>query len=321
MKEIAELSLSFFLTLYLLFHFIKFAHSKKLGQHIRQEGPDMHNYKEGTPTMGGIVFMSVAAGIALAFDRSPAMLVLVFTTMAFWAVGLADGLVQFFQKNSKGLTALQKIAFQVTTAAVAYVAVQFLNPHGYTVVPFLGKLELGWFYPIFAFVFMIGMSNAANLTDGLDGLAGGIYTIGAVGLVFLSVVKGMPLAMTITSIGAVLAFLFYNVSPARVFMGDVGSLAIGGYIGIVGVMYGYEIWMMLLFPIFIIEALSVVIQVTSFKTRKKRVFLMAPIHHHFEHLKHKGEKLTENQVTVGFWLFQSAVVIPTIGGIMWLAFH
>ncbi len=316
MKDIAELSLSFFLTLSFLFPFIKIAISRGIGQHIRQEGPDMHNYKEGTPTMGGMIFMIVAAGVALAFDRSPLTLILIFTTMAFWAIGLIDGMIQTLQRNSNGLSAKQKIILQMITAVAAYVAVELLNPHTYIFIPFGSKVDLGWFYPIFALVFMIGMSNASNLTDGLDGLAGGIYAIGAIGLVFLSVVKGMPLTMTITSVGAVLAFLFYNVSPAKVFMGDVGSLALGGYIGVLGVMYGYEIWMMLLFPVFIIEALSVVIQVTSFKTRKKRIFLMAPIHHHFEKMGYG-----ENQVTVGFWLFQSAIVVPMIGGIMWLVFR
>ncbi len=298
----------------MLFPFLIFMKKIKVGQHIRPEGPNMHNYKEGTPTMAGAIFIPMAAIVALVFDRSTPMLILVTATMGFWVVGLADGLIQIKLHRAKGLTGIQKLSFQLLIAIIAYIFIQRVNPHLYTFIPFTGiKWNLGYLYPVLTIVFVAGMSNASNLTDGLDGLAGGTYLISSIGLLVFSIIEGLPLAMTITLIGVVLAFLFYNIKPAKIFMGDVGSLALGGYVGIIGMLYGYELWMMLLFPIFVIEALSVSMQVTSFKLFKKRIFKMSPIHHHFE-----LSGYSELQVTIGFWISQAIFTFVLVGGILWI---
>ncbi len=286
----------------------------KVGQHIRPEGPNMHNYKEGTPTMAGIIFIPAAVVVALIFDRSDPMLILAISTMGFWAVGLADGLVQTIFHRAKGLTGLQKLSLQLLIALIGYIFVQRINPHLYTFIPFTGiEWNLGYLYPVLTIIFVAGMSNASNLTDGLDGLAGGTYLISSIGLLVFSILKGLPLTMTLTLMGAVLAFLFYNVKPAKIFMGDVGSLALGGYVGMLGMLYGYELWMILLFPVFVIEALSVVMQVTSFKMFKKRIFKMSPIHHHFE-----LSGYSEQQVTNIFWASQAIFTFVMVGGALWI---
>jgi phospho-N-acetylmuramoyl-pentapeptide-transferase len=309
-----EFSLAFILTVSMLFPFLTFMRKIKVGQHIRPEGPNMHNYKEGTPTMAGAIFIPMAVIVTLVFDRSYPMLILAISTMGFWAIGLADGLIQTLLHRAKGLTGLQKLSFQILIALIAYIFIQRINPHLYTFIPFTGiEWNLGYLYPVLSIIFVAGMSNASNLTDGLDGLAGGTYLISSIGLLVFSIIKGLPLTMTLALMGGVLAFLFYNVKPAKIFMGDIGSLALGGYVGIVGMLYGYELWMILLFPIFVIEALSVTMQVTSFKLFKKRIFKMSPIHHHFE-----LSGYSELQVTIGFWISQAIFTFIMVGGILWI---
>lgn len=287
---------------------------RKIGQHVRPEGPNMHNYKEGTPTMAGTVFVPVAVIVTLIFDRSLPTLILAISTMGFWSIGLADGLIQTFLKRAKGLSGIQKLSLQLLVSLIAYVFVERINPHTYLLIPFTSlSVNLGWFYPVFTIVFVSGMSNASNLTDGLDGLAGGIFLISSLGLLVFSMIKDLPISMTLSMMGSVLGFLFYNIKPAKIFMGDVGSLAIGGYIGMMGMIYGTELWMILIFPVFIIEAVSVLMQVTSYKIRKKRIFKMSPIHHHFE-----LSGYSELEVTTGFWISQAIFTAVIVGGILWI---
>jgi len=314
-SEVLEVSISFVLVLLLLFPFIKWLRGQKIGQHIRTEGPNMHNYKEGTPTMGGLVFIPVAVIVALIFDKTPQIVLLALSTFAFSLVGYFDGVIKILKKSSDGLNLKQKLVFQFMIAMVVYVVVEMMNPHIFTYVPFDGQWKMGWFYPIFAVIFLVGMSNASNLTDGLDGLASGVYMIGAIGLVIFSIFKQLPLTMTMTTIGATLAFLFYNMKPAKIFMGDMGSLALGGYLGTLGVLYGYELWIALLFPIFVIEVFSDIIQIGSLKILKRHAFLMAPIHHHYE-LRGKSEF----SVTVSFWIFE-VVFVVVVGGLMLCVSH
>ncbi len=315
MVEIFESLLSFILTFGILFVFIPLAKRNKIVQYIRPEGPDMHNYKSGTPTMAGLVFVPISVIVALAFDRSPQTTLLALSTFAFSVVGFLDGAIKSLKKKSEGLKPWQKIVAQLIISTFIYVAVERLNPHTYTVIPSIGRWNLGWIYPILAVTFLIGMTNASNLTDGLDGLAGGVYTISTIGLIIFSIAKGLPVTLSLTSLGVILAFLFYNVKPAKVFMGDVGSLALGGYVATLGVLYGYELWIVFLFPIFIVEAVSVTIQVGSFKIFKRRVFKMAPLHHHYER---KG--YSELKVTISFWIFDLVVVSGTVGAML-CTFH
>lgn len=314
MNHFLEFSIAFVITALLLFPFLILTKKLGIGQHIRIEGPDMHTRKEGTPTMAGIVFIPVAVAVALFFDRSTPMLILGMATMGFWVIGLADGLIQTFLHRAKGLTGVEKLIFQFFVVIIAYFFIQQFNPHLYTFIPFTNiEWNLGWLYPILAFIFVAGMSNASNLTDGLDGLAGGIYLISSVGLLIFSVIKGLPLSMTLTLMGSTLAFIFYNIKPAKMFMGDVGSLALGGYVGIFAMLYGFELWMIILFPIFVIEAVSVIMQVTSVKLFKRKIFKMSPIHHHFE-----LSNYSELQVAVGFWIAQALFTFITIGVILWI---
>ncbi|MGC8611592.1 MAG: phospho-N-acetylmuramoyl-pentapeptide-transferase [Athalassotoga sp.] len=314
MSHVIEFVLSFILSLLTLYPFLLFMRRRKIGQHIRPEGPNMHNYKEGTPTMAGAVFIPVAVFVALIFDSSLPSLILAMSTMGFWLIGLADGLIQTFFKRAKGLSGIQKLSLQIFVSLIAYVFVEMINPHTYVLIPFTSfAVNFGWFYPIFTVIFAAGMSNASNLTDGLDGLAGGIFLISSLGLLVFSMLKGLPISMTLSMMGAVLGFLFYNVKPAKIFMGDVGSLALGGYIGIIGMLYGIELWMILIFPVFVIEALSVLMQVTSYKIRKKRIFKMSPIHHHFE-----LSGYSELEVTTGFWISQAIFTAAIVGGILWI---
>ncbi len=315
MVEFLEVSISFFFVLILTYPFIIWMRSQRIGQHIRTEGPDMHNYKEGTPTMGGLVFVPVAVIVAMIFDKSPQTVLLALSTFAFSCVGYVDGVIKILRKTSDGLSTKQKLAFQFVVAIFVYIVAERINPHTFTFIPLGGQWNMAWFYPIFAVIFMVGMSNASNITDGLDGLAGGVYVISAIGLVIFSIFRHLPLTMTLSTIGGTLAFLFYNMRPAKIFMGDMGSLALGGYIGVLGVLYGYELWMLLLFPVFVIEVLSDIIQIGSLRFLKRHVFLMAPIHHHYE-LKGKSEF----NVTVSFWLFD-VIFVGALGGLMLCVFH
>jgi phospho-N-acetylmuramoyl-pentapeptide-transferase len=314
MTSVYETSLSFFMTFFLIPLFILWQRKKKMGQHVRSEGPALHNYKEGTPTMGGLVFVSVFMIVSLIFDKSDANVFLVLSTFVFFTIGYIDGFMKVLKKKSEGLKTYQKLILQIVASIIVYLFSQRLIPHSYSVIPFFGKWEMGQFYPIFAIVFLIGMSNSSNITDGLDGLAGGVYFTGALGLVVFSVYKGVPLTTTFTSIGAVLAFLFFNFRPAKIFMGDVGSLALGGYIGTIGILYGYEFWIMLLFPIFVIELICDAIQITSIRAFKRKVFRMAPIHHHYEM---KGQ--SETRVTLSFLVLNVIIMSGSVG--MLCVFH
>ncbi len=314
MQSLEEFLFSFFLSLFLLELFARWQRKARMGQHVRREGPQLHNYKEGTPTMGGVVFVGVSMVICLILDKSASTTVLVLSTFLFFSVGFIDGILKLSRKSSDGLTTVQKLTLQTIVAIIIYLLSQKLNPHSATNIPFIGKWEMGWFYPVFAVIFLVGMSNASNLTDGLDGLAGGIYVIGAIGLAIFSVLKGLPTSLTLSTLGGTLAFLFLNVKPAKIFMGDVGSLALGGFIGTVGVMYGYEFWILILFPIFTVEVVTDLIQIIAIRKFNKKVFKMAPIHHHYEL---KG--MDELKVTVSFWLVDLVIVAGGVG--LLCAFH
>ncbi len=314
MKWIYETSLSFLLTLILTRFFIIWQKKHNMGQHIRKEGPNMHNYKEGTPTMAGLVFVSVFMIVSLAFDRRLENVFLVLSTFSFFIIGYIDGIIKILKVRSEGLKSHQKLILQFIAATLSYIFAQRLFTHDFSVIPLMGKWHMHWFYPVFAIVFLVGMSNSSNITDGLDGLAGGVYFIGTLGLTLFSLYKGLPLTTTLTSMGAVLAFLFFNLKPAKVFMGDVGSLALGGYIGALGILYGYEFWMMLLFPIFVIELVCDTIQIVSLRFFHKRVFRMAPIHHHYEM---KGQ--SENRVTFSFLALDFIIMSGSVG--ILCAFH
>ena len=310
----------------------------QIGQYIREEGPKSHQKKSGTPTMGGllIVIAIILPTLLWADLANPFVWITVLSTLAFGAIGFADDYIKVVMKRNLGLTARAKLFWQavvaVGVASALAVLTQFrmfsteltvpfikswhpnLIWHWPATVPFLGFLA---FVPFVAFVvfFLLGSSNAVNLTDGLDGLAIGCTIIAAGAFTVLTYVTSsivyadyleiqrMPMVAELTvycgsMVGASIGFLWYNAHPAEVFMGDVGSLALGGAIGTVAVVIRQELLLPFVGGIFIIEALSVVLQVGSYKFRnKKRIFKMAPLHHHFEQLG-----WSESKVIVRFWI-------------------
>ena len=310
----------------------------QIGQYIREEGPQSHQKKGGTPTMGGVlIVISIIVPTLLWSDLSdPLVWVVVLSTLAFAGIGFADDYTKVVNKHNQGLTGRQKLALQFLTSGCVAVALLWLEGRGsYStrlVVPFLKKFrpDLVWqwmgliphlhwlaFVPFVVFVMIViaGSSNAVNLTDGLDGLAIGCTIIAAGALTVLTYVSGhvvfsdylelqrMPLVSELTifcgsMVGGSIGFLWYNAHPAEVFMGDVGSLALGGAIGTVAVVIKQELLLPFIGGVFILEALSVMLQVGSYKLRNgKRIFKMAPLHHHFELMG-----WSESKVIARFWI-------------------
>jgi len=311
----------------------------QIGQFVREDGPESHLKKSGTPTMGGVLIaIAILLPTVLWSDpANPFVWITVFSTLAFGAIGFADDYIKVVQRRSLGLTARAKLMWQALAGfavAVALVVLQqfkmfstqltvplfkTLRPdllwHWWpSTVPHLGFLA---FLPFIAFIVFVlmGSSNAVNLTDGLDGLAIGCTIIAAGALAVLTYVSGhvvfadylelqrMPMVGELTvfcgsMVGASIGFLWYNAHPAEIFMGDVGSLALGGAIGTVAIIIRQELLLPFIGGIFILEAVSVILQVGSYKLRnKKRIFKMAPLHHHFEQLGWH-----ESKVIVRFWI-------------------
>jgi phospho-N-acetylmuramoyl-pentapeptide-transferase len=309
----------------------------QIGQYIREEGPKEHQKKAGTPTMGGVLIcIAILLPTLLWSDLSnPFVWLVMGSTLAFGAIGFADDYIKVVHRRNLGLTGKAKLGAQFLVSAALGVALIALQTRGdystQLTVPFIKSLHphlsLGFlahiphfgliaFLPFVFFVVLVivGSSNAVNLTDGLDGLAIGCTIIAAGALTVLTYVSGhavfadylelqrMPLVGEVTifcgsMVGASIGFLWYNAHPAEVFMGDVGSLALGGAIGTVAVVIRQELLLPFIGGIFVIEALSVILQVGSYKLRKKRIFKMAPLHHHFELMG-----WSESKVITRFWI-------------------
>lgn len=290
-------------------------------QHIRDDGPKTHSVKAGTPTMGGVIIIaSIIFTILLWGDlKNIYVWVMAVSLMGFGAVGFVDDYLKITRKNSKGLRACYKFGTQILIALIIGVFL-YTNPkdpyNDVLSIPFFKKwlIDLGWFYIPFSIIVIVGSSNAVNLTDGIDGLAIGLVGIAVLAngaLVYISGHKGLAQYLHVlylpgtgeltvfcgAMLGASLGFLWYNSYPAEIFMGDVGSLSLGGALGTLAVITKHEIVLAVVGGIFVMETLSVVLQVASFKLTGKRIFRMAPIHHHFEL---KG--WPESKVIVRFWI-------------------
>lgn len=276
-------------------------HKLKYGQSIREEGPQRHQQKAGTPTMGGLMILLALTAAALWFaGNSPPVWLALFMTLGHGMLGFLDDFIKVVMKRNLGLKARQKLLGQsILTVALAYFAVAHMQRGTELWFPLINSyIDVGWFYYPLIFFGVIFLSNAVNLTDGLDGLASGIMVAAGIAYTIVAVKFGYyelaVFAMAVS--GACLGFLVFNVHPAKVFMGDTGSLALGGALAALGVLTRTEILLVIIGGVFVIEGLSVVIQVTSFKTTGKRVFLMSPLHHHFELLG-----WTEKKVVAVFW--------------------
>ncbi|OWR29519.1 phospho-N-acetylmuramoyl-pentapeptide-transferase [Saccharibacillus sp. O23] len=259
----------------------------KLGQQVRGEGPEAHLKKAGTPTMGGIVIL---LAFTLAFVKfsviNAEFYALLTATLGFGLVGLSDDLIKIVKKRSLGLTSLQKLAGQLLFSAICC---WLLIDSGHSTALSVPGTHFsfdwgGWFYYPFIVLMLLAVSNAVNFTDGLDGLLASVSApaFGAYALIAMQATQ-FPSALGAAAMaGAVLGFLVYNAHPAKVFMGDTGSLGIGGAIGMIAILTKQELLFLIIGGVFVIEMLSVVLQVASFKTRGKRIFKMSPIHHHYE---------------------------------------
>lgn len=261
-------------------------HKLKFGQQVREEGPKAHLSKSGTPTMGGIaIIAAMLIGTAPFIGLNIDVVVIMVVTFIFSMIGLLDDLLKIVKKQSEGLKAWQKMAFQLiaTIALVTYVGLAY-DGGTCVLIPFYGIVDLGgWYYPV-AIVAVLGTVNGGNFTDGLDGLASSVTVVICAFLAVASAVLKYSLeAPAIAMAGALLTFLIYNAYPAKLFMGDTGSLGIGGFVAAQALLMKMPVFLIICAFIYMIEIISVIMQVTYFKlTHGKRIFKMAPIHHHFE---------------------------------------
>jgi phospho-N-acetylmuramoyl-pentapeptide-transferase len=264
---------------------IPLLHRLKFGQSIRGEGPMRHQKKAGTPTMGGILIILAAGFTAWRFSASPTTWLLLLATVGFGVVGFLDDILKIKRKKNLGLTARQKLFGQVLVVVLFYISLYMRGWHFELVVPFASTpLSLGILYLPFLALFMVGTTNAVNLTDGLDGLAAGTSAIAYVAYAFLAWSQSQwnVSAFAMAMVGGLVGFLVFNRHPARIFMGDTGSLALGGGLAAAAVLTRTELWLILIGGVFVAETLSVIIQVISFQSFGRRVFRMSPLHHHFE---------------------------------------
>ena len=286
MNVVLPIIISFLITLIFMPSLIGYFRRKHEGQMIREEGPKWHEKKSGTPTMGGLLFIiaiiiaSLISG-GVAHMMNPTLLILLFILVLYGLLGMWDD--------------------------------TFVDAHHFPLalkIPFMGDLHLGWFYAIFIIFYLTGFSNAVNLTDGLDGLVSGLSIIAFLAYAVVALVQHqMDVAIfCLAVVGALCAFMVFNHKPAKIFMGDMGSLALGGSLAAVSILVHHELSLVWIGFMFVLETLSVMIQVTSFKLTGKRVFLMSPIHHHFEMLG-----WSEWKIDIVFW---SAGAILAITGVL-----
>lgn len=266
---------------------IPFLKKLKFGQFVRDDGPESHLKKSGTPTMGGLIILcSIVITSLLYMKTNPQILPVLFVTLGFGLVGFLDDYIKVVMKRSMGLHAWQKMIGQfIIVALFAYYLANYTELGTSVLIPFTGGMEWNmgfWFYP-FLFVVLLGTVNGTNFTDGLDGLLSSITVLTATFFTVVAIGTASGLEpITCAAVGSLLGFLVYNVYPAKVFMGDTGSLALGGLIGATAVLLKMPIYIVIVGCVYLVEVLSVIIQVTYFKKTGKRVFKMAPIHHHFE---------------------------------------
>lgn len=277
-------------------------HKLKFGQSIREEGPKSHQAKSGTPTMGGImIILAIVVATVAAAPLSPAVLLALFITLGHFVLGFLDDYIKVVKKRNLGLKAKQKMLGQILIAIVTMiVGTRVLGIDTTIWIPIADvNVDIGVGYYFLVLFVLVGTSNAVNLTDGLDGLASGTVAIASGAYALVCYMTGhYDLAIfSVAMMMACLAFLRFNAHPAKVFMGDTGSLALGGAVAAVGILTHTEILLAVIGFVFVCEALSVIIQVISFKTTGKRVFRMSPIHHHFEL---GGWK--ETKVVFVFWM-------------------
>jgi phospho-N-acetylmuramoyl-pentapeptide-transferase len=285
--------------------FIEFLRKREFGQHIREDGPAGHLEKAGTPTMGGVlIFLSVSVPFLILSNYEWPAVGVFLAAIACAMLGFADDYIKLVRRRSLGLRARTKLLVTIAISiGLWYIAHEEAHLPSYLFLRFVDyHIDVGPLYPVLIYLVLAGTTSAVNLTDGLDGLAAGCAAIVLLAFIGITFISGeFELAMLAGClVGACIGFLWFNAFPATIFMGDTGSLGLGGAIAGLAVFTKTEVLLILLGGIFVIEALSVVIQVISFQTTRRRVFLMAPIHHHFE-LK----AWSETKIILRFWIVAS----------------
>jgi len=292
--------------------FIETLRMREFGQHIREEGPEGHHVKAGTPTMGGIIiFTAFSIPVLILIDYDWRAIGVVTTALACALLGFADDYTKIVRRRSLGLRARTKLLFTVVISVwLWWVATQKAGlPDSLRLHVIDAQINVAFLYPLVVYLVVAGTTSAVNLTDGLDGLAAGCVAI--VGLAYVAIAFITPGARDLALVsaglvGACVGFLWFNAFPATIFMGDTGSLGLGGALAGLAVMTRTEILLILLGGIFVVEALSVLVQVASFQAFRKRVFLMAPVHHHFELMA-----WSETKIILRFWIV--AAICAAIG--------
>ena len=288
---ISLLLVAYFLTVLMLPRLIKYLHVLKFGQAIREEGPQSHMHKKGTPTMGGISFIIaivVSLVVAMFLDSANIQyyILFIYTTISFSIIGYIDDMLIVVKKINDGLAPRKKLMLQILFSVIFYMLVTFIYKDiNYIHIPvFDYNLNISYLYIIFLVFWQTGFSNAVNLTDGLDGLATSVTIITTSTLALLAYKENnFPvLVFCLTIVGALVGFLLFNRNPAKIFMGDTGSLALGGILAAISVVLHKEVAFLFIGLVYILETLSVIIQVAYFKKTGKRIFKMSPLHHHFE---------------------------------------
>ncbi|MGX7105665.1 phospho-N-acetylmuramoyl-pentapeptide-transferase [Globicatella sanguinis] len=303
MELALPLAVSFAITVSIMPFFIGYFNYKKIGQTTREEGPTWHEVKTGTPTMGGTVFvfailvtLLISAWLMKLLEGSVWMILLTF--LLFGGIGFVDDFISIFKKQNEGLTAKQKFVLQIIFSIVIML-IGVLHHYKISIPLGFTQITNPVILIIFASVWINGFSNAVNLTDGLDGLATGLNII-AYGAYFAIAINQGAQAIALACfvvVGALLGFLIYNKKPAKIFMGDVGSLALGAGLAVISILLNNPWSLLIIGLVFVVETASVILQVWSFKTRGKRIFKMSPIHHHFE-----MSGWSESKVVYVFWL-------------------
>ena len=288
---ISLLGVAFLLTVLMLPRLIKYLHVLKFGQAIREEGPQSHMHKKGTPTMGGISFIIaivISLIVAMFLDSTNIQyyILFIYTTISFSIIGYIDDMLIVVKKKNDGLAPRKKLMLQIIFSVIFYILVTFIYKDvNYIHIPvFDYNLNISYFYIIFLVFWQTGFSNAVNLTDGLDGLATSVTIITTSTFALLAYKENnFPvLVFCLTIVGALVGFLLFNRNPAKIFMGDTGSLALGGILAAISVILHKEVAFLFIGLVYILETLSVIIQVAYFKKTGKRIFKMSPLHHHFE---------------------------------------
>jgi phospho-N-acetylmuramoyl-pentapeptide-transferase len=296
-------SASLLICMFLGPRFIEYLRVKEFGQHIREEGPAAHAGKAGTPTMGGVaIFLAIVVPFLILSEYRAASLAVLGTALAMAALGFADDITKLRKRRSLGISGRTKLIVQLLTAIALWLVVteyvEFEDTLNLRVID--ASIDLGFAYPLLIFLVLAGATNGVNLTDGLDGLAAGsaaIVFLAYTAMTFITTGQEDLALLSACLVGACVGFLWFNSFPASVFMGDTGSLGLGGAIAALAVLTKTELLLIVIGGIFVIEALSVAIQVFSFQRFRKRVFLMAPIHHHFE-----LAGWSETKIILRFWI-------------------